>query len=72
MKDFIVKRRKNYVQFTCRIEEDMLEKIKHIVLDYDLDSVNSFINDCLRFALKNMKTEEWKFNIILTLKFEID
>lgn len=58
MKDFIVKRRKNYVQFTCRIEEDMLEKIKHIVLDYDLDSVNSFINDCLRFALKNMKTEE--------------
>ena len=33
MKEFIVKRRKNYVQFTCRIEEDMLEEIKHIVLD---------------------------------------
>ena len=47
MKEFIVKKRerKNYVQFTCRIEEDMLEEIKHIVLDYDLDSVNAFINN---------------------------
>ena len=57
IKEFIVKRRKNYVQFTCRIEEKMLEKIKHIVLDYDLDFVNSFINGCLRFALENLKIE---------------
>lgn len=57
MKEFIVKRRKNYVQFTCRIEEDMLEGIKHIVLDYNLESINSFINDCLRFAMGNMKIE---------------
>lgn len=57
MKEFIVKRRKNYVKFTCRIEEKMLEKIKHIVLDYDLDFVNSFINECLRFALENLKIE---------------
>ena len=28
MKEFIVKRRKNYVKFTCRIEEKMLEKIE--------------------------------------------
>ena len=60
MKEFVVKRRmrREYVQFTCRIEEDMLEEIKHIVLEYDLDSVNGFINDCLRFALENMRGEE--------------
>lgn len=57
MKEFIVKRRKNYVQFTCRIEEEMLEKIKRIVLDYDLESMNSFINECLKFALDNLKIE---------------
>lgn len=58
MKEFIVKRRKNYIQFTCRMEEDMLKEIKHIVLDYNLDSVNSFINECLRFALEYMRIEE--------------
>ena len=57
MKEFIVKRRKNYVQFTCRIEEEVLEEIKHIVLDYDLESVNCFINECLRFALENLKID---------------
>ena len=58
MKEFIVKRKKNYVQFTCRIEEEVLEEIKYIVLDYDLESVNSFINECLKFALENMHFEE--------------
>ena len=60
MEKFIVKRkqRKEYIQFTCRIEENILEKIKRTVLDYDLESVNAFINDCLRFALENMKIEE--------------
>ena len=53
-----MRKRKNYVQFTCRIEEEVLEKIKHIVLDYDLESVNCFINECLRFALENLKIEE--------------
>ncbi len=57
MKEFIVKRRKNYVQFTCRIEEKMLEKIKHIVLDYDL-SVNEYINECLKLALDNLRIED--------------
>lgn len=57
MKEFIVKRRKNYVQFTCRIEEEVLEQIKHIALDYDL-SVNEYINECIRFALENMHFEE--------------
>ena len=60
MEEFIVKRkhRKEYIQYTCRIEEDILEKIKRTVLDYDLDSVNAFINDCLRFSLEKMKIEE--------------
>lgn len=60
MEKFIVKRkqRKEYIQFTCRIEENILEKIKRTVLDYDLESVNAFINDCLRFSLDNMKIEE--------------
>lgn len=58
MKEFIVKRRKNYVQFTCRIEEEMLEEIRNIVLDYNLESINSFINECLKFALENLEIEE--------------
>lgn len=60
MKEFIVKKnkRKEYVQFTCRIEEELLKNVREIVIYNNLDSVNSFINDCLRFALENMKTEE--------------
>ena len=60
MKDFTVKKRtrKDYVQFTCRIEENLLEEIKHIVLDNDLESVNSFINNCLKFAIENIKFEQ--------------
>lgn len=58
MKEFTIKKRKNYVQFTCRIEEEMLEKIKRTVLEYDLYSINEFINECLRFALENLKIEE--------------
>lgn len=60
MKEFIIKKnkRKEYVQFTCRIEEELLKKVRDVVIHNNLDSVNSFINDCLRFALENMKTEE--------------
>lgn len=60
MKDFVVKRRsnKNYEQFTCRLEEEILEKIRNIVLRNNLVSINSFINDCLKYAIDNMKVEE--------------
>lgn len=60
MKKFIVKRqeRKNYVQVTCRIEEELLDKIDKTVLENDIISRNSFINDCIRFALENMEIEE--------------
>lgn len=57
MDKFIVKRRGDYVQITCRIEEDLLNRIDKIVLEYNLISRNSFINDCLRFALDNLKYE---------------
>lgn len=60
MKEFIVKKkkRKEYEQFTCRIEVDILRKIRNIVIENDLDSVNAFINDCLKFAIENIKVED--------------
>lgn len=58
MKEFIIRKRGNYVQRTCRIEEEILERIDKIVVDYNLQSANSFINDALRFAIDNMKIEE--------------
>lgn len=60
MKDFVIKRqeRKNYVQMTCRFEEELLDKIDETVLEYNLNSKNALINDCVRFALENMRIEE--------------
>lgn len=58
MPDFVIKKRsqkKDYEQFTCRIESELLETVKRTVLDYNLPSINEFINDCIKYALKNMK-----------------
>lgn len=57
MPDFVIKarKRKEYEQFTCRIETDLLEKIRNIVAENNLQSVNEFINECLRFAIENLK-----------------
>lgn len=57
MADFIVKSRKkkDYTQFTARIETDLLEEIRKIVNDNNLISINEFINDSLKFAIKNLK-----------------
>lgn len=57
MPDFVIKHKKkrDYEQFTCRIEVDLLETIKRTVLDYNLPSINEFINDCIKYSLKNMK-----------------
>ena len=56
MPDFVIKpkQKKDYEQFTCRIEADLLEKVKSTVLDYNLTSVNEFINECIKYSLKNM------------------
>lgn len=60
MKEFIVRKRvrKETEQFTCRIEVELLREIRDTVVTNNLDSINSFINDCLRFALSSMKVEE--------------
>lgn len=57
MPDFVIKskKRKEYEQFTCRIESELLEKVRLIVLDNNLSSVNEFINECIRFSIDNLK-----------------
>lgn len=69
MSDFIVKSRKkkDYTQFTARIETNVLENIREIVNDNNLVSINEFINDCLKFAIENLKvTEEENNKKVLT------
>ena len=62
MADFIVKSRKkkDYTQFTARIETEVLDNIRKIVNDNNLISINEFINDCLKFAIENLKITEEK------------
>ena len=64
MSDFIVKSRKkkDYTQFTARIETSVLENIRDIVNDNNLVSINEFINDCLKFAIENLKVTEEEHN----------
>ncbi|MBR3132978.1 MAG: hypothetical protein IKG42_02715 [Clostridia bacterium] len=59
MREFKIRRRerKEYTVFTCRIEKDVLNQIRSIVLENDLKSVNQFINDCIRYAVENIKEE---------------
>ena len=59
MADFIIKskKKKDYTQFTARIETDVLENIRKVVKENNL-SINEFINDSLKFALQNMKILE--------------
>ncbi len=60
MPDFVIKikKKKEYEQFTCRIEADLLEKIRNIVAENNLPSVNDFINQCLRFSIENLTVME--------------
>ncbi len=57
MPEFIVhpKKKKEYEQFTCRIETDLMDNIRKIVTENNLTSINEFINDCLRFSLDHIK-----------------
>lgn len=59
MADFIIKskKKKDYTQFTARIETDVLESIRKVVEENNL-SINEFINDSLKFALSNIKILE--------------
>lgn len=58
MKEFIIRKRGNYVQRTCRIEEKLLDKLEKLSFENN-QSVNSIINECISFALGNIKNEEW-------------
>ena len=62
MSNFIIKSRKkkDYTQFTARIETDVLDSIRKIVDDNNLISINEFINDCLKFAIQNLKVTDDK------------
>ena len=57
MPDFVIKARekKEYEQFTCRIETELLDQVRKLVLENNLPSVNEFINDCIRFSVGNLK-----------------
>lgn len=59
MKEFIVKKveKKFYVQYTCRIEEHLLDLLKEISVENNL-SVNYLVNECIRFALENSNIED--------------
>ena len=46
--------RKQYIQYTIRIEEQILEDIRSIAKEEDL-SINEIINQCLSFAIENYK-----------------
>ncbi len=52
---FIIRKKAEYEQFTCRIEEDLLEQLRQIKRKNNLFSVNFLINECIRYALKNIE-----------------
>lgn len=59
MNEFIIhkKKRNKYVPLTLRLEENLYNKSKDIVLKNDLKSVNQFLNDCIRFAIENLEVD---------------
>lgn len=56
MKEFIIKKveKKNDVQSICRIEEELLDRLEELSYESN-QSVNSLVNNCIKFALENMK-----------------
>ncbi len=50
--NFKKKSQKNYVQFTTRFEEDLIEQIRKISKETGI-SMNEIINQSVRYALEN-------------------
>lgn len=48
---------KNYIQFTTRYEEDLMDKIREINAETGI-SINEIINQCVRYALDNTDTSK--------------
>lgn len=51
-------KRTNNKGFSCQIEKKILEQVKINALDYNYKDTSSYINDCIKYALKNMRIEE--------------
>lgn len=60
MKKFILQKQKksDYVQFTCRIEENLLEQVRTLVRENNFKSINRFINDCIQFTIDNIEIKD--------------
>lgn len=56
-----MRKKKHYTQFTCRIEDELLEEIRKVVLENDLYSINDYINECLKFAVSHMSIDFKKY-----------
>lgn len=54
-----IKRKVEYEQFTCRIEKELIKKLRRISIESKKNSLNKLINDCIRFALDNLKISNW-------------
>ena len=50
--NFKKKSKKNYVQFTVRFEEDLLEQIRKIARKENI-SINEVVNQSVRYALSD-------------------
>lgn len=50
---------KKYVQYTIRIEEDILDKIREISKKEDI-SINEVVNQSLQFAMNDYAKDEKK------------
>ena len=59
-----MRKRGNLKQITCTLEKDVVATVRKVVNDYNLDSMSSFINDCVKFSMDNLEVmtttdEEW-------------
>lgn len=48
---------KKYVQYTVRLEEGILDKIKHIASKEDM-SINEVVNQSLQFAISDYEKQK--------------
>lgn len=54
---FHKKASKKYVQYTVRLEESILDKIKHIASKEDM-SINEVVNQSLQFAISDYEKQK--------------
>lgn len=48
---------KKYIQYTVRLEESILDKIKHIASKEDM-SINEVVNQSLQFAISDYEKQK--------------